>query len=360
MVKFIFSFLFFGSCLSQTTVWKDSTNKLELSGYFDGYYSFFNQKNNNGISPYLYSSNRTNEMSINLTYIKATFTSERFTLNIAPGFGSYMDASYANEPFGLNNILEANISYKLFKNKSIYMDFGIFSSPFTNETAISKDHLTYSRSLSAENVPYFLSGAKATIPLNKKLKLMLYVVNGWQEIHDPNDGKAICTQLEYKKDSTFLLNWDTFAGNERSQFSPHFRTRFFSDLYFIYNHKKWNFTSCVYAGAQEYKTNGVFDYNFWHQANLISQYNVTSKVGIVGRLEYFSDPNLSISQSPYTGISGFDCGGASLGLNIKLASKLLFRLESRMMYSDREIFITKANTLSHNATWFTANVTAWF
>jgi hypothetical protein len=360
MVKILISFLFVGSYFSQTTVWKDSTNKLELSGYFDGYYSYFNMQSTNGISPYLYSSNRTNEFTVNLTYLKATFTSDRFTLNVAPGFGTYMDASYANEPFGLNNILEANVSYKVFKKKSILIDFGIFSSPFTNETAISKDHIAYTRSLAAENVPYFLSGVKATIPLNNRLKLMLYLVNGWQEIHDPNDGKAICTQLEYKKDSTFLVNWDTFAGSEKSALSPDFRTRLFTDIYFIFNRKKWNLTSCLYAGAQELNTGGLYNYHFWQQANIIAQYNLNQKLGIAGRLEYFSDPNLSISQSPYTGISGFDCGGASLGLNYKLASKLLLRLESRMMYSDRSIFLTKSNTLSHNATWLTANVTAWF
>jgi hypothetical protein len=350
------------STFGQKTIWKDSTNKLELSGYFDGYYNYLNQKSVGGIVPYFYSTNRVNELSVNLAYIKATFSNERFTLNIAPGFGTYMDASYGNEPFGLNNILEANISYKVFKKKNMLVDFGIFPSPYTNETAISKDHLAYTRSLSAENVPYFLSGLKTTHFLSKKLKFFFYIMNGWQEIHDPNDGKSIGTQLEYKRDSTITLNWNTYVGSEKSALSPNYRTRLFSDVFLLRNHKKWNFSSCFYAGAQEIRTAGIVKskYLIWTQANAIAQYNITPKIGLVGRIEYFSDPDLAIAQAPYTGLSSFECGAASLGLNFKLDKQVLFRLESRTLYSDKKIYESTKSELRNNSTWFSANITAWF
>ncbi|NJN00112.1 MAG: outer membrane beta-barrel protein, partial [Phormidesmis sp. RL_2_1] len=53
---------------------------------------------------------------------------------------------------------------QLFKNKQIWLDAGVFGSPYTNESAISKDHLMYTRSFAPEYVPYYLAGVKLSVP----------------------------------------------------------------------------------------------------------------------------------------------------------------------------------------------------
>ncbi|MBK8373095.1 MAG: outer membrane beta-barrel protein [Saprospiraceae bacterium] len=162
-----------------------------------------------------------------------------------------MNANYQAEPNTLQNIVEASAGFRLFKKKEIWIDAGVIGSPYTNESAISKDHLMYTRSLAPEYVPYYLSGIKFSIPINKKINLYAYLINGWQQIQDVNKGKAIGTQVEYRPNNLNLINWNVYIGDERSQVSPQNRMRYFTDVYWIYNPEgKFSITSCAYVGNQ--------------------------------------------------------------------------------------------------------------
>ena len=50
------------------------------------------------------------------------------------------------------------------------------------QSAISIDNCTLTRSLLAENLPYFLTGAKLTINPTDKWEIAGLKVNGWQPI----------------------------------------------------------------------------------------------------------------------------------------------------------------------------------
>lgn len=84
---------------------------------------------------------RHNELNINLAYISVKHSSPRIRAKFVPCFGSYINANYALEQGTLRNVVEGNIGIKLFKNREIWLDVGVLGSPYTNESAISKDHL---------------------------------------------------------------------------------------------------------------------------------------------------------------------------------------------------------------------------
>ena len=336
-------------------------NKVTIGGYIDTYYSYaYNLPHRTEAIPNFVSSSNQNEFAVNLAYLDLRFKTERLRARIVPAFGSYMQSNYTNEPAGLRNLLEASAGVKLFKKKEIWLDAGILGSPYTNESAISKDHLTYTRSLSAENVPYYLTGIRIGVPLSNKLNLNLFLVNGWQEIDDKNEGKSIGTQLEYRPNDKNLLNWDTYIGDEENLFHLDYRRRYFTDLYWLYSAKKISISSCAYIGWQEMETaNRNSYYNFWWQANFILNYQLTKRTSLSGRFEYFNDVNqVLVSSSPLT--DPFQTYGTSLCINVKSFEHALFRLETRQLFSSESVFIDHNNVPINYMFWTSANLTLWF
>lgn len=329
--------------------------KVSIEGYIDAYYAYDFNKPSSGNRPYFVSMSRHNEITINLAFIGIRYTSSRIRGSFIPGVGTYMNANYANEPAGLKNIVEAYGGVRLWQNKNIWMDVGVFGSPYTNESAISKDHLAYTRSFAPEYVPYYLSGVKFSAPLSTKLNAYLYLLNGWQQIQDMNPNKSIGTQLEYRPTDYLLINWNTYIGNERSQQYTNFGTRYFTDLFFIYTKGKWSATSCYYIGIQERDNaaNGR-----WWQANIIGRYNMTEKISVTGRVEYFNDAD-EVMINPVTNANGFNSFSSSLGVNLKLSDNILIRAEGRTFKSSKDVYERNGGAVS-NSNLITSNVTLWF
>ncbi|MBK9192094.1 MAG: outer membrane beta-barrel protein [Crocinitomicaceae bacterium] len=143
-----------------------------IGAYLDAYFGYdFNEPAGKDV-PLFVSSARHNEFNINLAFIDFRYNSENFRARVVPAFGTYMNSNYASEPGTLRNLLEANTGFRISKKKNIWIDAGILGSPYTNESAISKDHLMYTRSLAPEYVPYYLCGIKTSFPLGKKTEFL--------------------------------------------------------------------------------------------------------------------------------------------------------------------------------------------
>ncbi len=179
--------LFISTLLTGTQlVAQDSTKgSLIISGYVEAYYSYdFNRPINNNRPGFIYSHNRHNEFTINLAFLKGSYNAEKIRANFALAAGTYMNANYAAEPGVLKNIYEANAGVKLSKNKNLWLDAGIFGSHIGFETAVSKDCWNVTRSILAENSPYYEAGAKFTYTAdNGKWMVSGLALNGWQRIH---------------------------------------------------------------------------------------------------------------------------------------------------------------------------------
>jgi Putative beta-barrel porin-2, OmpL-like. bbp2 len=329
---------------------------IAVGGMVDTYFGYQLNEPFSETVDYFVSSNRHNEFNINLAYIDVRYRSNVLRARFAPGFGTYMNSNYANEPGTLKNIVEANVGVALWKKKKIWVDVGVFGSPYTNESAISKDHLMYTRSFAPENVPYYLAGIKASVALHQKVNLYLYVMNGWQVITDNNSGKSIGTQVEIRPNKNLLLNWNTYIGDERNQQRPEFRTRYFSDFYLIGKvNDKIDVTSCFYIGAQ--KRLGFAD-GVWWQVNAIGRYHFTSKISLSGRLEYFHDPS-NIFQSNVVAPLEFNVGSGGLCLNVNVTDRALFRVEARQFFSSRDSFAGSKGDTNGNL-WLTGSLAVWF
>jgi hypothetical protein len=334
--------------------------KLTIGGMVDTYYGFDFNEPAASLRPYCVSSARHNEININLAYIDLKYRNEYVRAHLVPGFGTYVNDNYATEKGSLKNLIEANAGVRISKKRDIWIDAGILGSPYTNESAISKDHLMYTRSFAPEFVPYYLAGVKLSVPFNEKWSASFYVLNGWQQIQDNNNPLAFGTQVEYRPTKFMLLNWDTYAGDEYSATIPENRTRYFTDLYMIWKKEKWSATSCVYAGMQNKKDSlGQKSRLFWGQANFIADYKLTKRASLAARIEYFTDPG-SVQIVPLTPVKGFQSFSGGVCFNLKISENAMFRIEDRLFFSPDEVYLGRSDQPSTISNLLITNLTVWF
>lgn len=336
--------------------------KVSVEGYVDVYFLNDFSTPPNQERPYAVSSNRDHEFNINLAFIDIKYRSERIRARLIPGFGNYINANYATESGTLKNLIEANAGVLLFPKKNIWLDAGVLGSPFTNESAISKDHLMYSRSLAPEYVPYFITGIKASIPINKQFTFYGYLLNGWQNIQDQNRSLALATQLEYRPNNQWLFNLNLFGGDESSIQRPSFRNRWFVDLYAVWKSgSSWSATACAYWGIQQVQISPNQQVGKgWGQLNGILQYAWNKKSALAVRAEYFHDPDGIQINSVNPTLTGFSTSGFGICYNYQLSKQALFRAEYRNFTSSNQHFYSEKSLFSNTNHLLITNFTVWF
>ncbi len=132
--------------------------------------------------------------------------------------GTYPNANLATEPGVLKNIYEANIGVKLSSSRNLWLEAGIFGSHIGFESAIGKDCWTLTRSILADNTPYYEAGAKVSYNTpDGKWFLSALVLNGWQRIQrvDGNSLPSFGTQVMFKPTDEITLNSSTFIGTDK-------------------------------------------------------------------------------------------------------------------------------------------------
>lgn len=315
---------------------------LTLSGYVEAYYShdFTLAKTTQERPAFLYNYRRNREVNINLAFVKAAYTNDRIRGNLALQVGTYPQYNYAAEQELVRNIFEANAGVKLSKNRDLWVDAGIFASHIGFESAISKDCWTLTRSILAENSPYYLAGAKVTYNTpNGKWTLLGSVVNGWQRIRKlPGySGPALSTQVQYRPWANLTLNWSSFLGSDRPDSLR--QIRFFNNFYAIINPQgRFGVILGFDVGTDRrpVSINGLRDGTgpyVWYSPVVIARYKTSDKSYVNGRVEYYDDKNGVI-----IGIPTFQTMGYSLGYDYAILPNALFRLEGKVYDSRTPIF----------------------
>jgi len=262
--------IFLGLAIIKSTdiIAQDSakTHPVNFNAYVEVYYSYdFNKPVNNNRPAFFYSHNSHNEFNLNLGFFKGSYNADKVRANLAVAAGTYMNANYAAEPGVLKNIFEANAGVKISKKKNLWVDAGIFSSHIGFESAISKDCWTLTRSILAENSPYFESGAKITYTSkNDKWLVSGLLLNGWQRIKKVNGNSALSygTQLQYKPYSKLLINYSTFIGTDKPDSARQWR--YFHNFYGIFNITgKFGIIAGFDIGSEQ-KEKGSIKMNTWY------------------------------------------------------------------------------------------------
>lgn len=310
---------------------KDSSGKFSLGGFIDTYYSydFNNPFDMNRV--YTTQPLRHNEFNINLAMLDLKYNDENLKSRIAFQTGNYVDSNYAAEPQLLKNIFEASAGFRLINN--IWFEAGIFPAHIGFESAISKDNWTYSRSLMADYSPYYESGIKISSVFNDYLSGQFLILNGWQNIKETNNSKAVGMQLQYKPFDNLSFTYNNFIGNEMPDNSP--EIRFFNNFIFQYSPFENFDTAFIFdIGLQNRKSIDI-----WHTASLQAKYKIIPDLlSFTLRGEYYNDKNQIIvtTKTP----NGFQVLGASANVDYNIFNNLLWRTEARVLSSMDPIYTT--------------------
>lgn len=315
---------------------------VEFGGYVEAYYIYdINQPKNNTRPSFIYSQNRHNEFNVNLAYAKMSYIAQRLHANLALMAGTYTNANLAAEPGVLKNILEANAGINLLRKKQVWLDAGIFASHIGFESARGQDCWNITRSILADNSPYYESGIKFTYTSdNGKILLSGFVLNGWQRIKrvDASSLPSFGWQIQGKPNDKILINSSSFIGTDKPDSIR--KMRYFHNLYIILNAtNKLAFIAGFDAGVEQ-KTKASKEYNFWYSPVVIARYAFTDQWAASARFEYYSDRNGVIIASGTP--NGFGTFGYSLNVDFTPISFAMIRLEGRLLQSkEDEIFKRK-------------------
>ncbi len=238
------------------------------------------------------------------------------------------------------------------------MDAGIFTSHIGFESAVSKDCWTLTRSLMAENTPYYESGAKLSyITNNGKWTFSGFVLNGWQRIQriNGNNSLAFGTQVVYQPSDKISINSSSFGGNDKPDSLK--QMRYFHNLYGIIKFSdKFGVTAAFDIGAEQ-TSKGSNNYHTWYSPNIIVRYKLIEKISMAVRGEYYEDKNgvIIITGTP----SGFQTFGYSMNVDYSPMQNVVLRLEGKMYNSKDKIFILNGQP-DHNNYFIVTSIAASF
>lgn len=324
-----------------------------VSGYVEAYYSYdVNKPLNNTKAPFLYTYTRNNEVNINLGYIKVNYTNDWVRTNLAIATGTYINANYVAEQGVLKNIYEANVGVKLSRKHNLWLDAGVLPSHIGWESAIGKDNPTLSRSLAADNSPYFETGVKAGYTsANGKWYLSALILNGWQRIQrvDGNTTPAFGTQITFKPTAAITLNSSTFIGNDKPDSVR--QMRYFHDLYGTVNvTDKWSLVAGFDIGWEQ-QAKGSSAMNNWYTPAVILHY-APGKFSLSARGEYYNDKKGIIV--------GAELWGYSANIDYKVNDNAMWRFEVRNLSGKDAIFPKHNTDLGKNSLVFTTAIAVGF
>lgn len=249
--------------------------------------------------------------------------------------GTYAQDNLSHEQPLLRNIFEASIAYALDHNSKWWIQAGVFPSHLGFESAVSTENLAYTRTLAAENSPYYLSGIKLIHHFSEQWSISLLALNGWQQISRPfNDQNiALGSQLQYQQGNGFTFNWSTYLASKHPVNNTEGRERFFNNIYMIWPVSDvFDIIGGFDIGLQKSDRSDV-DWQHWYSPVFIGSYKMNSKLSATFRLEFYDDPHLSEISPPGPASDGFGLISGSVGVNILLLAQLMLRMEYRCFAS---------------------------
>jgi hypothetical protein len=321
--------------------------KLTVSGYTEAYFvSDFKHTQKGERQTFYYNYNRNKQLQFNQSFLKFNISSPKIALNFALHSGTYVQDNYASESNFAKHILEANINVALNNKKTIYLTAGIIPSHLGFESSVAFDNWNLTRSLLAEQSPYYETGLKFTYKPNEKYEFATLFLNGWQKINPLNFKamRSLGTQFKYTPNANVNFNWSLYAGSEsRGVFSDF---RIFNNFYSQLNlNKRWRMLLGFDLGLQQ-KYQQANEYNFWYSPIFISQFSFNDKLKAAIRFERYQDKkNIIVAVAENT---AFVANGLSVNTDYFISPNLLFRVELRGLYSSANVFRSDVNQTTNN------------
>ncbi len=142
----------------------------------------------------------------------------------------------------------------------VNVEFGIFPSYVAMESYLPEENWNYLHPFVSEFTPYYFSGSRTQLYLTQRLKLELWVVNGWQTFGQWQEGRAGGFLWNWRPSERFSLSSTVYAGQEAPLDSK--ASRWYTDNYAQYQYYKSS-GSIIRSGALAVVGDLGYDYRSW-------------------------------------------------------------------------------------------------
>jgi hypothetical protein len=314
---------------------------VEFGGFIDTYYAFDTNQPSDHERQYTTQPVRHNEANINLAFLSATIKREKTRGRLAIQYGHSVTKNTATTENVLGTtsgaqetkmLQEAYVGKKL--GEKTWIDMGIFLGNIGMESWISKDNYTYTRSLFLDYVPYYSAGARLEHQLSGQESIQIQLLNGWQNMSENNQGKAIGMQYKRLVSNRATFTYNNFSGDEKVVST---RSRFRSYHNFILQYlisDQWQFLGGFDVGEQSQQLNKGVD--VWVATSMVLRQILNAEQSLSYRVEYYDDNHQSnlVTNTP----NGFEVIGSSVNFDQKFDDFTLWRTELRGFYSKDKIY----------------------
>ena len=318
------------------------SNRFDFLVYADSYVNVTPEgKNIKTLGPNIYSYHRVNELALNLALVDMHWKADRRTqLHVGFMTGTYAQQNLASEPELFRFLYEANVIYTLAPQKQIDLQVGIFPSHIGMESAIGNQNYALSRSLQADNSPYYESGLK----ISKRFKqehgeLSVLVLNGWQRMtrESGQNVPALGHQFLYHFNQKLTLNSSSFIGHIAADSMG--KMRYFHNFWMQYAlNKQWLCAAGFDLGNQR---KGVQQYGgfWWSTLQVLTRFTLNDCWAICARFERANDFHQHLFT--FKEKEAHHVNGYSMNLDCKVNSNLHWRSELRCLKEEngRQKFI---------------------
>jgi hypothetical protein len=317
----------------------DTTTRVTFGGFIDGYFAYDFNRPRTLDRPYTTQAARHGEFNVNLAHLEATLSGPRLRGRVAAQFGTSVQANYAAEPtVGTLSgasvsrfVQEAVAGYRVAR--ALWVDAGVFFSPFGSESWISRDNWTYTRSLIADESPYYEAGVKATWQPRAELTAQLHLINGWQNVSETNGDKAVGARVDWTPREGVEVAYDAFVGNEQPD-SVAARLRVWQEaIVQLRPTARLGLRATFDYGVQRRAGSGLASWRGWA---VLARWAAAPRVAVAARWEGYADPEQVIvaTGQPF----GLRLAGGSLGVDVAPAPRLLWRVEARALRGRDPLF----------------------
>ncbi len=231
------------------------------------------------------------------------------------------------------DLTEAYVSYNAPLGTGLRFNFGKFVTPMGAEVIEAIDDLNYSRSyLFNYAVPFTHTGLNVYYSFADAFNATFYLVNGWDNEVDNNNGKTVGLSFGVTPVKPVALTFNFMYGPEQNNNTSN--ERFLFDWVATVNAtKKLTFTvNTDYATEQDAQTARGIANTKWYGIAGYAKYDFVDWFSTTIRAEYFKDPD-----GARTGIAQ-TLKEATLTTQFVLAKDLYLRPEYRHDWSDQNAF----------------------
>lgn len=299
---------------------------VSYEGFLDAYFAYDFNHPRGAIRPYTTQPLRQSEPNINLAFGGFRIEKKNWRGRIALQGGNSVEANTTLETSDLKYIQESYLGMKI--GEKTWVDGGIYLGHIGGESWISRDNWTYTRSLSSDYTPYYATGVRITHE-----NFQIHFMNGWQNIREDNQAKAVGLQYNYRK----FFTYNNFFGDEEVT-GP--RPRFRGHHNFIFRGE--NILGTFDVGHQAQRNSSGTD--LWWSVSLTRRYEIGETRSMAVRFEHYADPH-EANVRTFTP-DGFRVTSASVNFDQRLPREILWRTELRGFHSHDRIYPESSGKLS--------------